>query len=97
MTAAGDRVLPFVIGTDSGNAMRPAVVGGLAAVAALVTVVTAVDNQSLGSGRVLLRRVVDLGQLKARAGVDKGWQGAALEDLGLELVRGAQAVDKLQG
>jgi hypothetical protein len=43
MTEARDRVLPLVIGIDFGNALRPAIVVGLAAAVALVTAVTAVD------------------------------------------------------
>jgi hypothetical protein len=53
----------------------PAATGGLAAAAALVTTVTAMDNQGLGGSGALLRSVVDLGELKARAGIGKGRQG----------------------
>jgi hypothetical protein len=44
----------------------------------------------------LLRCVVDLGELKARAGIGEGRQGPALEYLGLKLVRCAQPIDELQ-
>jgi hypothetical protein len=75
-----------------------AAVGGLATAAAtLVTTVTAMGDKGLGGGSPLLRRVIDLGELKARAGVGEGWQGPTLEDLGLEFVRSAQPIDELQG
>jgi hypothetical protein len=74
----------------------PAAASGLAAAAALVTTVTAMDNQGLGGSSVLLRCVVDLGELKARAGIGEGRQGPALEYLGLKLVRCAQPIDELQ-
>jgi hypothetical protein len=45
VTKAGDGVLPLVIGADTGVARMPAAAGGLAA-AALVTTVTAMDNQA---------------------------------------------------
>jgi hypothetical protein len=55
------------------------------------------DDQGLGGSGALLRCVVDLGELKMRTCVGEGWQGPALENLGLELVRCAQPIDELKG
>jgi hypothetical protein len=96
MTKAGDVILPLVIWADTGVALMPAAAGGLAAVAALVTMVTAMDNQGLGDSGALLRCVIDLGELKARAGIDEGWEGTSLEYLGMKLVCRAQPIDELQ-
>jgi hypothetical protein len=77
-----------VFGADPRRARRPSS-------SATLATTTVVDGQDLSSLIVLVRGVVDLRELEAREGVGEGGQrNGAHDDLGLQLVPFAEAVEE---